>query len=34
MGADVTMRLYPGMGHSVSADEIESVRKIVDAVQV
>jgi predicted esterase len=34
MGADVTMRLYPGMGHTVSADEIESVRKIVDAVQV
>jgi phospholipase/carboxylesterase len=32
MGADVTMRLYPGMGHTVNADEIESVRKIVEAV--
>lgn len=29
MGADVTMRLYPGMGHTVNADEIEAVRKIV-----
>jgi phospholipase/carboxylesterase len=32
MGADVAMRLYPGMGHTVNADEIESVRKIVEAV--
>ena len=32
MGAGVTMRLYRGMGHTVSADEIESVRKIVEAV--
>jgi predicted esterase len=32
MGAQVTMRLYPGMGHTVSQDEIESVRKIVEAV--
>ena len=32
MGADVTMRLYPGMGHLVNADEIEAVRKIVTAV--
>jgi predicted esterase len=32
MGAQVTMRLYPGMGHTVNADEIQSVRKIVEAV--
>jgi phospholipase/carboxylesterase len=32
MGAEVTMRLYQGMGHTVNADEIEAVRKIVDAV--
>ncbi len=32
MGAQVTMRLYPGMGHTVSQDEIEAVREIVEAV--
>ena len=32
MGADVTLRLYPGMGHTVNADEIESVRKIVESI--
>jgi phospholipase/carboxylesterase len=32
MGAQVTMRLYPGMGHTVNQDEIEAVRKIVEAV--
>lgn len=32
MGGDVTMRLYRGMGHTVNADEIASVRKIVEAV--
>ena len=32
MGAQVTMRLYPGMGHTVNKDEIESVREIVEAV--
>jgi phospholipase/carboxylesterase len=30
MGADVTARLYPGMGHTVSPDEIEAVRAIVE----
>jgi len=29
MGADVTVRLYPGMAHTVSPDEIEAVRVIV-----
>jgi predicted esterase len=28
MGADVDMRLYPGMGHTVNEEEIEAVRKI------
>jgi phospholipase/carboxylesterase len=32
MGAEVITRLYPGMGHTVSADEIGSVRKIVEAI--
>jgi predicted esterase len=32
MGADVTMRLYPGMGHTVNQDELEAARKIVEAV--
>lgn len=32
MGAQVTIRLYPGMGHTVSQDEIESVREIVSSV--
>ena len=29
MGADVTLRLYPGMGHVVSAEEIEEARRIL-----
>jgi predicted esterase len=32
MGAAVTMRLYPGMGHTVNQDEIEAVRTIVESV--
>jgi len=32
MGASVTMRLYPGMGHTVNPDEIEAVREIVESV--
>jgi phospholipase/carboxylesterase len=32
LGAEVTTRLYPGMGHSVNADELEMVRSIVKAV--
>ena len=32
MGADVTMRLYPGMGHTVNQDELEAARKIVEGV--
>ena len=29
MGAQVTTKLYPGMGHTVNQDEIEAVREIV-----
>jgi predicted esterase len=32
MGAEVTMRLYPGMGHTVNADEMDFVRKLVETV--
>ncbi len=32
MGAQVVVRLYSGMAHTVSADEIEAVREIVKAV--
>jgi phospholipase/carboxylesterase len=32
MGAHVTARLYPGMGHTVNQDEIDSVRAIVEAI--
>jgi phospholipase/carboxylesterase len=31
MGARVTAKLYPGMGHTVSEDEIEAVREMVAA---
>ncbi|HEV2033551.1 MAG TPA: alpha/beta hydrolase [Candidatus Dormibacteraeota bacterium] len=30
MGAAVTLRLYPGMGHTVSADELRSVNEIIE----
>jgi phospholipase/carboxylesterase len=32
LGSRVTMRLYPGMGHTVNPDEIEAVREIVESV--
>jgi phospholipase/carboxylesterase len=32
IGAQVTVRLYPGMGHTVNQDEIESVRAMVEAI--
>lgn len=31
MDADVTKRLYPGMGHTVNQDELEAAREIVAA---
>jgi predicted esterase len=30
--ADVTMRLYPGMGHTINEDELEAVRGIMRSV--
>jgi len=32
LGAAVTRKLYPGMGHTVIGDEIEQVRQVMDAV--
>jgi phospholipase/carboxylesterase len=32
MGADVTMRLYPGMGHTVNQDEIDFIRGMMARV--
>jgi predicted esterase len=32
LGADVALKLYPQMAHTVNADEIQSVRRIVAAV--
>jgi predicted esterase len=32
MGADVTMRLYPGMGHLVCEDEIAHAQRVLDAM--
>ena len=33
MGARVTERIYPGMGHLVNDDEIEAARGLLDSVQ-
>ena len=32
MGAEVDMRLYPGMGHTVNQDEIDAVRAMMERV--
>ncbi len=32
LGGDVTMRIYPGMGHVVNEDELEHVRSMMAAV--
>ena len=32
LGAKVTVRLYPGMAHTVSADELESMRELVASI--
>ncbi len=32
MGADVTMRLYPGMRHTINTDEIDFICRLVRAV--
>ena len=30
LGGDVTLRIYPGMGHSVNADEMDHARAVLD----
>ncbi|WP_255194076.1 alpha/beta hydrolase [Natronobeatus ordinarius] len=32
LGADVTTRIYPGMGHGVNEDELAAVSRMVDAL--
>jgi predicted esterase len=32
MGANVTVRLYPNMAHTVNADEIHSAAQVLEAV--
>lgn len=32
LGADVTMRLYPGMGHTINQDEIAFVQNLMDSI--
>lgn len=34
LGAHITVRFYPGMGHTVNQDEIDAVRRIVEGVVV
>lgn len=29
LGAEVTLRLYPGLGHTVNADELDAVRQVM-----
>ncbi len=31
MGADVTLRIYPGMGHLVNDDELDHAKRIIAA---
>ncbi len=33
MGADVTMRIYPGLGHTVNEDEVKFVRGLLARIQ-
>jgi predicted esterase len=30
LNGDVTLRIYPGMGHTVNSDEVEHVRRVID----
>jgi predicted esterase len=34
MGAQVTMRLYPGMGHTINADEINHARALLPSALI
>ena len=33
MGASVTLRIYPGMGHTINQDELAHAQAMVDAVR-
>jgi phospholipase/carboxylesterase len=33
LGADVTDRIYPGMGHTIIRDEVEHVQRIIDQLE-
>jgi len=33
LGGDVTLRIYPGMGHTVNADEVSHARRVIDLVR-
>lgn len=33
IGADVDIRMYPGMGHTVNEDELEAVRSLMESVR-
>lgn len=33
MGGDVTLRIYPGMGHTVNQDELEHAGRVIDAAR-
>jgi predicted esterase len=33
LGGDVTMRLYPGMGHTINEDEIRLVQSMMAALK-
>ena len=32
MGAEVTERIYPAMGHTVNEDEMEQVRRLLEGI--
>ena len=32
LGAEVTKKIYPGMGHTVNQDEIDHIKTIIDAI--
>jgi predicted esterase len=34
MGGDVTLRIYPGMGHVVNADEVGHARAVIDRARI
>lgn len=33
LGADITKKIYPGMGHTVNQDEIDHIKKILNTVR-